>query len=84
MYARKCLLNLGKNDESLWHLSLDLLLFLCSEDHLQGLAKWNQLLERYGVSSDFGTDSGEKGGYPGKMGSCEKVEGQGAPVLDRG
>lgn len=29
MYARKCLLNLGKNDESLWHLSLDLLLFLC-------------------------------------------------------
>lgn len=43
---------------------------------------------RYGVSSDSGAKPGEKGGYRGKTGSCEKGEkadkqGLGASILDR-
>lgn len=67
----------------------DLLLFLCSRDHPRGLARWKQLWEKYGVSSDSGTKAGEKGGYRGKTGRCEKREredkqGLGSPVLEGG
>lgn len=48
----------------------DLLLFLCSRDHPQGLAKWNQLWEGEGVCSDPGTKLRREG----KTGSCEKGE----------
>lgn len=63
--------------------------FLCSRDDLQGLAKWNQLWERYRVSSDSGTIAGEKGGYRGKTGTCEKGKRAdkqclSVPVLDKG